>query len=314
MEPLFKKTNRNRGFTLIELLISMAILSIMMLMVIQFMSSTVMVNKKTKSNLKAQTEAKEVMSSISDNLMQANFVKVVPKSNDVYVMDKTTGSSRTKELPTGSSSVTFPTDMCLVPDDYGNYVRNTTTNPDERKVIIDMDTYELLDAKESNGAYPLSGDLEVAVHARSFRILKQGGDYLYVKPAYIYAEYVRTNSSGNDVLCNLIYRFAYDGDKLTGIYLYRSSEETDIGSQTPGRYNSAKIAVDSLTGSDGLLTKNASDFYLSADAEGNAFFVDALFKIKGYQYNSSDTINFRNSNVLTVRPQNAYKKVSTTTP
>lgn len=311
---MFKKKNRNRGFTLVELLISMAILSIMMLMVVQFMSSTVMVNKKTKSNLKAQTEAKEVMSSISDNLMQANYVKVVPRSNTVYVMNKTTGSSRTEELSTGSSTITFPVDMCLVPDNYGNYVRNVATDPDERKVIIDMDTYELLAEKVSDGAYPLSGDLEVDVHARSFRILKQSGEYLYVEPAYIYAEYIRTNSSGNDVLCNLIYRFDYDttSNKLKSIYLYRSSEETDIGSQTAGRYNSAKVAVNGLTGSDGLLTKNASDFYLSADAEGNALFVDALFKIKGYQYNSSDTINFRNSNVLTVRPQNAYKKVSTT--
>lgn len=317
-----KQMNKNRGFTLIELLISLALLSIVMLMVTQFMSSTSAADKKTKQNLKVQEEADEVMANMADNLMQANYICVIPSSDySLYLLEKTSGSRTESLSPASIDTLTADKkgkiNFRLVSDNYGNYVKPAAVT-DERKVIIDMDTYQLLGQKKGT-FYPLSGDLESPpLDARSFRVLKQevGGTetYVYIQPAYIYAEYTvsttKADGTKGENLCNVIYRFKYTADG-NSIYMYRSSEDTDLGRYTTERFNTAKYNVDKLSGDKGCLTKNLTDFYLSADAEGNALLVDALFEINGYKFNSADTINFRNSQVLTVRPQNTYKKTGT---
>lgn len=318
---MHRQMNKNRGFTLVELLISMALLSIIMLMVTQFMSSTSAAEKKTKQNLKVQDEANEVMTNIADSLMQANYICVIPSDSYTYLVDKTSGNRTESLTPTSIATLTSDkgadVTFRLVSDNYGNYVRPGTAT-DERKVIIDMDTYQLAGEKKDT-VYPLSGDLESPpLDVRSFRVLKQevsGKEtYVYIQPAYIYAEYTvsktQANGTVDELLCNVIYRFEYTADG-GNIYMYRSSEDTDLGKYTAGRLDTAKGKVDALSDETGRLTKNLTDFYLSADAEGNALLTDVLFEIGGYKFNSADTINFRNSQVLTVRPQNTYKKAGT---
>lgn len=309
-----RQTNKNRGFTLIELLISMALLSIIMVMVVQFMSSTAGANRKTQYNMKAQAVANEVMSNISNSLMHAEYVMVVPAEKNFYTLDSTTSNRRKSLTATTSAVVTLPDTCRLVPDNYGNYAKSSSV--DERKVIVDMTTYELAGEKDGD-VYPLSGDLEQNdFNARSFRILQQsiGGvdTYLYVVPEYIYAEYeVESSTPGKSNLCNVIYKF--EGNK---IYMYRSQEDSDLGKDTKNRFATAKGFVDAnaSAGNAGLLTENMTDFYLSADTEGNAFMLNSLFSVQGYQFNSATTVKFRNSQVLTVRPQNLYQKVVKTTP
>ncbi|MCM1497749.1 MAG: type II secretion system GspH family protein [Clostridium sp.] len=316
-----KKVNRNRGFTLVELLISMALLSIIMLMVVQFMSTTAGANKKAQHNLKAQSEANEVMQNITDSIMQANYVRVVTAEDTAYTISKSDGNR--KDSLTSSDAVTADltqdkaakVNYDFVPDNYGNYVRNTVSSPDERKVIIDMDTYQLVGQKKDT-LYPLTGDLEEKVDVRSFRVLKQdisGVDtYIYVKPAYIYLEHavseVLADGTIKEKVANVIYRFDYDNN---AIYMWRISDESAVDRNTTDRFANAKAVVDSLSDDNGRLTNHMVDFYLSADAEGNALLTDALFEIKGYMFNSANTVNFRNSSVLTVRPQNSYKKADT---
>ena len=316
---MYRQMNRNKGFTLIELLISMALLSIITLMVVQFMSSTAAANKKTQYNLKTQAVANEVIASISESLMRAEYVKVVPANNNFYQLDGTTGNRIKSLTPASGAAVTLPANGQLVPDNYGNYAHDTSSSTDnkERKVIVDMDTYELPGEKKDD-IYPLSGDLEGdGFEVRSFRILKQdiGGSgtdtYLYVEPAYIYFEYTVQDDSGNENLCNVIYGF-----KGKKIYVYRSSEAINLGRNTKNRFADARGEVDSLITADkaqGLLTDNMTDFYLSADVDGNAIMLNSLFDVNGYMFNSATTVKFRNSQVLTVRPQNLYKKDTTTT-
>lgn len=305
---MVRQTDRNKGFTLIELLISMALLSIIMVMVVQFMSSTAGANRKAQYNIRAQSVAEEVMRNMEDNLMQAEYVKVIPKETTCYSIKKngTESGNRTKEVTTTvTPPVELPTDCQLEPDNYGNYVKESTKP--ERKVIVDMATYQL-PGEKNNTVYPLNDDLETGVTAaRSFRILKQeisGTDtYMYIKPEYIYMEY--TTTAGN--LCNVIYKIDETDHK---IYMWRSSEDTSLGKDTPDRFSTAKSKVDGLTGNKGLMTENMTDFYLSADVEGNALLFDSLFDVSGYKFNSTNTVKFRNSQVLTVRPQNLYLKVN----
>lgn len=307
-----KRLQQNKGFTLVELLISLALLSIIMLMVIQFMSTTTGANRKTKYNLKAQTAAKELMTNMSDTISQASYVQVIPYEDTVYEKPEGTRLEAMSTSTLRPTSDTSGFSFNLVPDDYGNFVRNTTTTPTERKVIVDMQTYKLV-AEKNNAIYPLSGDLNpISADVRSFRALKQvkpSGDvaYLYVKPAYIYVENsVREeNTMGKKVerLKATMYRFDYSDPDNTKVYVYRGNTGHDLNNKVAGFKN----LVDGLTGEEGLLTDNLSDFYLSADAEGGAFMLDALMDVKGYMYNACETVALRNTEVLTARPYRSFR-------
>ena len=64
------------------------------------------------------------------------------------------------------------------------------------------------------------------------------------------------------------------------------------------------------TDNKGRLTENLQDFYLSADAEGNAILLDAIFRSdsasvdEGYIYHSTPTVRIRNSEILSPRSSN----------
>lgn len=313
----------NKGFSLIELLIAMTILSIVMIMVGQFMSSSTMASKKVKDNLEVQSEAMAVMTNISDTVEQASYVRVTVDQTSIQakeisdVSGGTATASRTRTVTDATSAICTSDlgsvmNFDLVSDDYPNHIRPNDT---ERKVIIDFSTYKFVPEKTSNQKYPLSGDLETTpsngkylTEVRSFRCLKvkdvsTGGEkYYYVQPKFLYLEY-RDVADTSKVVC-VIYRFDYTKKK---IYMKRQT----YAKTTKNRYKAMTEAVDTLCssgGTEGLVTSSLKDFYLSADVEGNALLFNCLFEENGYQYNSVETTKFRNTNAITVRPQKLYKK------
>lgn len=325
-----KKVNRNRGFSLVELLISMALLSIVMLMVVQFMSSTSAANRKTRQNLNIQTEADEVMGSIIDSIMAASYIRVGVADSSYYRVNlatdtepdsRTTGDVAKKYNLTTDKLAAI--DFDLVPDNYGNYIDpdQDDSNKAERKVIIDQDTFQLL-AEKNSTPYPLTGDLETA-NVRSFQVLKQDDKYFYVRPEYIYVEYADVDASGNKITSAVMYHFVENttdaGKKAGGttqdkkhrvsVYVAR-----DVVTATEfSKYDKLKSAVGD-SGDIGLLSKNMQDFYLSADVDGNALLLDSVFKSEGengYTYHAEQTVRCRNSNVLSVRPQSRLNKAET---
>lgn len=333
----------NEGFSLVELLIAMAILSIIMLMVVQFMSTSSAANERTQYNMKAQTASNELINNLNTTLSMANYVRVVPcetggtKQSQVYVKDGSTDGTRLEAMKTvaesslsvpalTSDATTFTFD--LVPDSYGNYVR-TFSNvadlsdeqnyKDQRKVIVDMNNFRLPGEKKGT-YYPLDSDtIEKDKNVRSFRCMKKilsdnSECFLYMKPSYIYIEYYNRTSTGEQ-LQYAIYQFDYvtdsDGNEVCSVYLKRG----DLTNRNQmNRYTSAKTAINAIVADDkankkqvGLLTDTLSDFYLSCDAEAGAFMVDFLMDVNGYMYNGKSIINLRNSQVLTERPQNSFK-------
>ena len=70
-----KKLN-NKGLTLIELLVSLAILSIFMITVTYFVTTTTKSTKKTKQQITVQQESKEVYETLRDTIMQASCVVI----------------------------------------------------------------------------------------------------------------------------------------------------------------------------------------------------------------------------------------------
>lgn len=369
---------QNQGFSLIELLISMALLSIVMVMVVSFMGSSQAAYRKTKSNLNLQTEAMQVMEQMSDTMMQASYIRIATKDKGMYYINKSEPSASNKRTIKEVKDTDYYAieKYDFVPDNYGNYALNCNLTEDSREVIVDLDStenklrYRLVD--RSDKAYPLSTDKDFIAdtEVRSYRALRPpitnalgitvADDYRYIKPEFIYLEYLdsanvkkveKKEADGTvvkDDAGNIVYEYQYGTyhviyyitditskrNKTCSIYMYR--QRTD-----PGDYSvnystmkehilknmlgysdstKAKQAVSStaftekeetgkISGVEGLVTNKISDFYISADSDGNSLLCNILFKDGGYEYNSVESVNFRNSNVLTVRPQKLYKRL-----
>lgn len=286
-----KQNTHNKGFSFIELLIAVTILSIVMLMIVNFMSMTTGAYRKTKKNVNIQTEALQVMEQMSDSLMQAAYVQVSFVNNELF--DITYDNSNSKnERKISKKTETLSGE--LVPDNYRNYLANGNPFNMDKDAILDMKTFQ-----------PIKEDgVVVDATMKSFRALNQSGQNLYVRPEYIYMEYMLSDVDKTHVI------YKIDGKK---IYLYKY--DSAIADHPTKGFEYAKSVIDGriAAGEDGLLTEVLEDIYLSADVEGNSLLVNILFEDGGYEYNSIETIKFRNSNVLTVRPQRLFRKKQPTT-
>lgn len=293
-----KRIQHNKGFTLIELLIAMAILSIVMLMVVQFMSTTSGSYRKTKKNINVQTEALKTFEEMSDTLMQAQYIRINSKDGQLYeiVSDSKKKTVESRSISNVTPRAGLGSDPVFVTDNYPNYVRSAGDTA-ERQIIIDYSNYKLI--TEDGTQYPLTGDRE-SVNAYSFRMLKQGDKHYYIKPNYIYAEYASKAEDGSSITMHVMY---YINGK--NIYMCRYQP----GSSDQG-FATARNKVPK-SGEKGLLTNMLKDFYISADADGDSLLTNIMYENDGYLYNSVEPINFRNSNVLSVRPSELYKKSGT---
>lgn len=280
---------KNKGFSLIELLIAVTLLSIIMIMVTQFMGTTSGALTKTRKNLNLQTEAMEVGTQISDSIVQATYIRVRTQDGTAYPLNNTLDSERKKRDPGTGKSITRD----LVVDNYPNYLKAGETN---RKIIVDEAAgYTLVD--ESKTRYPLADD-EDSTSVQTFRNLTATGGPYYVKPEYIYLRYME-KVGGIEEEAYVIFHF-------TGKEIYMDRGKIADLSGADG----FEDAVTKMSGAGSLLTEDLSDCYFSADADTNTVILDILFeneRFKQYTYNYAETILLRNSNVLTVPPQKLYK-------
>ncbi|MDD6071666.1 MAG: prepilin-type N-terminal cleavage/methylation domain-containing protein [Clostridiales bacterium] len=297
-----QQMNKNKGFSLIELLIAVALLSIVMIMVTQFMGTTSGALSKTKKNLSLQTEAMEVGEQLSDALAQATYIRVSTQDGKMYKLDNQLNAKNRKARSVSDGGSLSGQ---LVVDNYPNYLKNGTT---DRKIILNDTDYTLVD--ESGAVYPLSGD-EDGTAVKSFRILtKDGvaGEPLYVKPECIYLRYQK-KIDGVETEAYVIYYF-----KGNEIYMDRG-DVSAFGTGVADGYRIAEASVKTKAakgkGENGLLTECVKDCYLSADTEAETVFVDMLLedsRYHKYTYNYAESVLLRNSNVLTVVPQKMFKK------
>lgn len=304
--------NKNKGFSLIELLIAVTLLSIIMLMVSQFMGTTSWALTKAKKNQNIQTEAMEVGSQFSDTLMQATYIRVRTQDNKIYELN--TNMNGNKELRDAAIGVksTLGAQYDFVVDNYPNYLQDGVTN---RDIILQKDDFTLV-KPDGTTTYPIAGDEDLTA-VMSFRKLTSNrtanptAKSLYVKPMYIYVHY-KKKVSGTETDAYVIYYF-----KDNKIYMDRgelSSLSPDADGfcvdSNPATSTAIEKVTENANAGVGLVTENLSDCYFSADTEANTVFLDMLFeneKFKGYTYNYVEAIVLRNSNVLTVPPQQMYR-------
>lgn len=295
------RKNVNKGFSLIELLIAITLLSIILIMVTQFMSTTSWAVTRTQKNQNIQTEAMEVGGKISDSFMQATYVRVrAAAGGDVYDLDADMDQWQ-KDRNAGAAVDNLIGD--LVVDNYPNYLKAGVT---DRQIILNEADYTFLDINDYT--YPLADDYD-QTNVQSFRVLTKeratnpSAKSLYVKPEYIYIQYQKKATvAGASTDAYVIYYF-------TGRDIYMARGDLLAGADG---FNAAVGQVNAnVAASEGLLSSNVSDCYFSADTEANTLFIDMLFeneRYEGYTYNYVDSVVLRNTNVLTVPPQKMYKK------
>lgn len=343
-----KRIQSNKGFSLIELLIAMTIFSIIMVMVVTFMSTTTAAYRKTQKNVGIQTEALQISEQISDVLMQAKYIRVTTQDGFGYILEadskiKGPNGRKFEQISGGSAATEYPSPTdgasaevymerlkrldaafniynagfasdSFVPDNYPNYVLQkstpaSSTPSSERKIILDYSKFRMVN--EKGVAYPISGDAETD-DVLSFRLLQPIDDWknVYIKPKYIYVEYYG-KEGGTQREYHTIYYVSPDNPDPSGdtdAYQHDIYMYREEASGTRG-FNEAKAEVDSLVGNNkGRLTKHIDDFYLSADVDGNTILTNYMFSDAGYSYNENNAVRLRNSNVLTVKPQKLFKK------
>lgn len=299
-----KKSNPNKGFSFIELLIAMTIFSIVMIMVVQFMSSTSGAFRKTKTNLNLQTEALQVTEQITDYIMQASFVRISTADKQSYQINY--DKNKKKRTCSGITSTYDYSTFDLVPDNYYNY--SLTNDPFDMKndAIIDFSDYSI---KNSEGEIQKAKNKKL----KSFRILDNttdvnndaSNDY-YIKPEYVYLEYRDETDTLNAIdhsnqVVHVIFKIV---DKNIYLYKYEKPiDKKDVGFD----YACRMINSECVAKKEGIVTDCIEDLYISPHVDGNSMTLDVMFKNMNYIYNTHETVNFRNSNVLTVKPQKLYK-------
>ncbi len=83
----------NRGFSLVELLIAMVILSLIMVSIASFASTTTSTYVRTKTDVELQEDGNDVLNLISDKLMQAQRVRIGTTNNE-YTISSTASSGK----------------------------------------------------------------------------------------------------------------------------------------------------------------------------------------------------------------------------
>lgn|GEM_PF-1830997 len=316
------KRKTNKGFSLVELLIAITIMSIVMLMVIQFMGTTSGALNKTRKKLDLQTKAMEFREQFSDIMMQATYVSVEVADTDTYTVDTSLNDKNRKKRDV-STHRAGEIKQFLVSDGYMNLEKNGHRNLD---VYYDANNFTL------SGADTGGFEITAPVNVQSFRILENtitcsncaqvnewdndkcanclnplphsGSKTDFVIPKYIYVRY--QPDATTDVEKYAI--FLYKDDK---VYMAKG-EIAGYSSYEGDGMSTAKSAVDANASSgSGMLADNVKDFYFSADAGTNSVNVNLQLENTKYTvqtYDYFDTIKLRNTYALTVAPNKMYKK------
>lgn len=303
-----QQMNKNRGFSLVELLLAITILSIVMIMVTQFMGTSSAALSKTKWKLNLQNDAMEFEDQFSDIMMQATYIRVETTGKEVTGQDAKKPSINVKNnLAVDKLPNYF--------DTTGEFVNNKVSMPLDLDILLKEDDYTLVgryykkkENIDNRYTYP---------DVQSFRVLTQrsrSGDPYYVEPKYLYIRYQNdkikstVDDSYNITEKYAMYYFAGNGKVYLSI---GTLQKTDL--MTTDGFEDAKKNVEAIAkagGQQGLLADNLTKFYFSADTNANTVYVDAEFtatRYKNYNYTYKDAIVLRNTNVLTVPPNKMYQ-------
>lgn len=252
-----KRLNSNSGFSFVELLISIAILSIIMIAIGQFMGTSSKSYTRTNADISVQTTAQQVYNQISDNMMQANVIRIgvngkefaCDDTNGAVKMDTTTGQLQKAD---GTAVDASSSGKSLY-----SFVKYTSSSYATQNVSYIYCEYE---SKTSSGYQT----------CYTTYVYDATEHNLYLNRSY---GSLRTNSieTGN-----------------TGQAIVTTHTVT-----SPGTTDTAQI--DTSKDSKNLYCKNVDYLYMSADAVDNLINVDLRLSNKSITYTCNNAVQLRNS-------------------
>lgn len=143
-----KRLRNNKGITLIEILVALVILSLLMTAVISLMMNNNIIFRKTKNDIKVQSQADETYNFISDVILTAKYIYVEGYTGDAEVSFSKTEvgaetsviftdvEARSKVVDMTSTTNTFDSDEINLKDIYVKKLIVVSSVPIDSQVII----------------------------------------------------------------------------------------------------------------------------------------------------------------------------------
>ncbi len=308
------KNNKNKGFSFIELIIVVAILSIVMIMVSRFMTSTLNTYTRTNADNKVQSNAQETYDKIANHVMMAQAVKIsVTKLEVDNVIQKST-------ISTGAiiSTSTSPGTIFMGVNEVGKDIDETCTHEDD-EIYVDANS-GLIRYKTASGSMPV-----LSVNGKSVFAFKSIDSTEIEKNS---VTDVMTATITKATLTTQAINILYEDNERYYVAKYRFKKPTDANSHDGALYltieDTGLMLADEFAGTeaeqlvyrkaklsaagsiedpfvfndDNLLSKGVEKFIIVTDGNGNSLGVDIEFYNKDMKYKSKGMITIRNSNVL----------------
>lgn len=142
-----KRLRNNKGITLIEILVALVILSLLMTAVISLMMNNNIIFRKTKNDIKVQSQADETYNFISDVILTAKYIYVEGYTGDAEVSFSKTEvgadtsviftdvKARSKVVDMTSTTNTFDSDEINLKDIYVKKLIVVSSVPIDSQVI-----------------------------------------------------------------------------------------------------------------------------------------------------------------------------------
>ena len=278
--------NDNKGITLIELLVSLAILSIFMVTVTYFLSTSTKSVNQTKKQVAVQQNAKEVYESLNSTIMQASSVRI--RTNKIITNPATTDTEITNRRSAGfnstiasGGSVEFISKAAYDSIEFvtaNSYSKSTYTSKFKTNGVGKPSVYytDSFGKKQLDTKYVSAAEYEAATEYLDTNISNYA--------AFDDGEYEVTAISTGPVTVGGVtnyYTVLYDAanDK---VYINKDASHSDY------TIRAANLVAD-----------NCTEFTVNAqEGKNNALVLKLTLSDGGYSYTLGGTVNIRNNKVM----------------
>ena len=256
-----KNKKSNKGFSFVELIIVIALLSIIMIAICQFMTSSVNTYNRTNSDNKVQQLSQETYDKLSNHIMQAVTIKLLVNDNEY-------GANFDEQ-----GSVTEP--LYVDPADYKIKYIDTSSNAEKNLLSISGKTMYSFDyfGSESTAKWENVQGIYIVYPSST---------------TYMIAEYYYDSTN----------KKLYLKTQDTGISIIEGvptslSPTTSTGTFTLGKFENP-------TDSEYLLCSGVESFEVTADSGETAIGIDITINKRKMSYESSGMVKVRNGNTFHV--------------
>jgi|GEM_PF-5469961 prepilin-type N-terminal cleavage/methylation domain-containing protein len=315
-----KRLRNNKGITLIEILVALVILSLLMTAVISLMMNNNIIFRKTKNDIKVQSQADETYNFISDVILTAKYIYVEGYTGDAEVSFSKTEvgadtsviftdvKARSNVVDMTSTTNTFDSDEINLKDIYVKKLIVVSSVPIDSQVIKPSSdtTVSMSSGDIIYNTFPLGtqgpdkrysmGTIQIDNQDAALKLKDDIPD-------------MTTDTNSHDVIvgdsdrCIYTFYFSKNGIYVTKRYMYQNSLDTiaapsdDPESWDPEVQNSLKIS-NSLN----YVVDNSGNYVSGAvfkfDRSKNGAGIKLYFNDSNMTYTVENMVRIHNSGVV----------------